>query len=178
MSEPPLPLVTSSAAGVLDRPLQALDGLAKAVIVVAIFVMVAVVSSQVVLRYATSGSIGWADEISRLAFVATIFLAIPLGIRRGAHIGIELLTGRLPALAQASLARAMAVASAGLMLIVAYQTVLVAAEQWDEKMASLEFSAGWFLVPVAFGALHSALHLLRLAVVGPYPKSEHVVATE
>ena len=47
------------------------------------------VSVQVLLRYAFKNSIGWADEVSRLLFVSSIFLAIPLGMKEGAHIGIE-----------------------------------------------------------------------------------------
>jgi TRAP-type transport system small permease protein len=168
----------SVSAQVIDQLLALIDRLAKAVIVVAMAVMVAVVTAQVALRYATSGSIGWADEISRLAFVTSIFLAIPLGIRIGAHIGVELLTARLPLQARAGLARLMAAASVGLMLTVAYQAFRVAIDQWDEKMASLEFSAGWFLLPVAFGALHAALHLMRLVVIGPYPRHQQVAAIE
>ena len=53
----------------------------------------------------------------------------------------------------------MAVVSAGVMALVAWQSLRVAVDQWDERMASLECSAGLFLVPVAFGAAHSALHL-------------------
>ena len=54
-----------------------------------------------------------------------------------------------------------------MMAVVAYQSARVAIDQWDEQMASLEFSAGWFLVPVAFGALHSALHLSRIVDLRP-----------
>jgi len=44
-------------------------------------VMCTVVFAQVVLRYVFNSSIDWADEVSRLAFVWTVFLAIPLAIR-------------------------------------------------------------------------------------------------
>jgi len=53
-----------------------------------------VVSLQVLLRYALNSSLGFADEMSRLTFVWSIFLGIPLGIRLGAHIGMELLSSR------------------------------------------------------------------------------------
>ena len=48
--------------------------------------MVLVVSAQVVIRYVFNDSLDWADEVSRIAFVWTIFLAIPLGIRDGTHV--------------------------------------------------------------------------------------------
>ena len=62
---------------------------AKVVIVVAIGVMVVIVSAQVFCAMPTTRSIGWADEVSRLAFVASIFLAIPLGIRTAARISVS-----------------------------------------------------------------------------------------
>ena len=77
--------------------LHALDTLAGWGIIVMLGVMVVVVSVQVLLRYALNSSLGFADELSRLTFVWSIFLGIPLGIRRGSHIGIEFLTARLPA---------------------------------------------------------------------------------
>jgi TRAP-type transport system small permease protein len=161
-----------------QRVLDTLDQLARYVIIVAMGAMVAIVSAEVLGRYALTRSIGWADEVSRLMFVASIFLAIPLGIRTQSHIGIELLTARLPAALRAALVRAMAIVSAALMLLVAYQAARVAIDQWDEKMASVEFSAGLFLVPVAFGACHAALHLLRIAAFGPYSEKHQITALE
>jgi len=160
------------------RVLDSLDHAAKLVIILTMAAMVAIVSAEVFCRYALRSSIGWADEVSRLAFVASMFLAIPLGIRTQSHIGIELLTSRLPAPVRGTLLRAIALVSAAVMLLVAWQAVRVAADQWDEKMASLEMSAGLFLVPVAFGCSHSALHLLRIAGFGPYTEKHQITALE
>ena len=161
-----------------DGVLAALDQAAKAVIIVLMSAMVAIVSAEVFCRYVLKNSIGWADEVSRLAFVASIFLAIPLGIRTRSHIGIGLVTSRLPERAARWLGTAMAVVSAGVMTLVAWQSLRVAVDQWDERMASLEYSAGLFLVPVAFGAAHSALHLARIAAFGPYRPTHRITALE
>src|SRR6187200_3297770 len=72
------------------RVLHAADRALTGVLLAAVAVMVAVVSAQVALRYGFNRSIDWADEVGRLAFVWAIFLAIPLGVRDGAHIGIDL----------------------------------------------------------------------------------------
>lgn len=124
--------------------------------------MVAVVAAQVLLRYGLDSSIGWADEVSRLMFVWSIFLAIPLGIKLGAHIGIEVLTARLPAAARDVLSRIVALAGAALMALVAWQSAVITWEQWDEQMASTDFSAALFILALAVGCTHSALHLLWL----------------
>jgi TRAP-type C4-dicarboxylate transport system permease small subunit len=157
--------------------LNALDALAGWAIIVMLGVMVAVVSLQVLLRYALNSSLGFADEMSRLSFVWSIFLGIPLGIRLGAHIGMELLSSRLPPRVQNVLARVMAVVAGAMMVLVAWQSAVVAFDQWDELMASMNASAAWFIVAVGVGCGHAALHLLWIVLTGK-PVMTESVATE
>lgn len=163
------------------RPLalviSALDTAAGWTIVGLFTVMVVVVSAQVFLRYVINSSMGFADELSRLTFVWSIFLAIPLGIRAGVHIGMEFLTSRLPSHWQDVLARAMAAIAASMMVLVAWESFVVAFDQWDEKLASMEASAALFIVAVAIGAAHSALHLIWIVLKGK-PRQLEQVATE
>jgi TRAP-type C4-dicarboxylate transport system permease small subunit len=163
------------------RPFGALlggmDTAAGWAIVAFISVMVTVVSLQVFMRYLLNSSIGWADEVSRLTFVWSIFLGIPLGVRTGSHIGMELVTSRLPERLRDILVRVMAAVAAALLALVAYEAATVAWDQWDEKMASFEASAQWFLVVLAVGGLHSALHLAWIVLTGR-PTRPMQVATE
>jgi TRAP-type C4-dicarboxylate transport system permease small subunit len=161
----------------LARVLLGLDTAAGWAIVALISVMVTVVAVQVLLRYAFNSSFGWADELSRLTFVWSIFLAIPLGIRAGVHIGMEILTARLPGPVQNALARLMAAGAAALMALVAWQAAVVAFDQWDEKLASMEASAAWFIVAIGIGAAHSMLHLVLIALNGK-PRGTVTFATE
>ena len=149
------------------RVLDALDRAVTAALLLAVGVMVGVVSAQVTLRYGFNRSIDWADELSRLAFVWSIFLAIPLGVRQGAHIGIDIVVHKFPTAVQRGLRRAAATVSAAMMGVIAWAALGVAREQWDELMATLDWSVGWFIVPVGVGALLSALHFVRIAIDGP-----------
>jgi TRAP-type transport system small permease protein len=149
------------------RVLDALDRAVTAVLLLAVGVMVGVVSAQVALRYGFNRSIDWADEVSRLAFVWSIFLAVPLGVRQGAHIGIDIVVLKFPPAVQRWLRRAAAAVSALMMGLIAWAALGVAREQWDELMATLDWSVGWFIVPVGVSALLSALHLVRIAIDGP-----------
>lgn len=135
-------------------------------LVAMIVVMVAVVSLQVALRYVANSSIDWADELARLCFVWSIFIAIPLGIKGGAHIGIDMLVARMAPGLRSALARTIALMGAALLLLVAYESVVLAWDQWDELMASMPFSAAWFIVPLAVMGVHGALHLLWQACGG------------
>jgi TRAP-type transport system small permease protein len=154
----------------------AIDRVAQWGLIGLMAVMIVVVSVQVVLRYVFNGSIGWADEVSRLAFVWSVFLAIPLCAREGLHVGVELLTSRLPHPAHDALTRIMALASAGLMLLVGYQSVIIARDQWDETMASVPISSAWFVVAVAAGSIHTALHLVWISCNGKPAQSSLVSA--
>lgn len=150
----------------LARLIAALDLAVSVSIVGLIAVMVAVVSTQVALRYLFNHSLDWADELARLCFVWSMFIAIPLGLKSGAHIGIEMLVVRLPAALRGALARCVAVLGAGVLLLVAWESAVIAWDQWDELLASLPASAGWFIVPVAVAGVHGALHLLWQAATG------------
>ncbi len=161
-----LPAVYDTASW-SGRALQWLDRAVTAALLAAVGVMVAVVSAQVALRYGLNRSIDWADEVSRLAFVWSIFLAIPLGVRQGAHIGIDVVVLKFPVRVQRMLRRLAAAISAAMMAAIAWAALGVAREQWDELMATLDWSVGWFIVPVGIGAGLSALHLLRILIQGP-----------
>ena len=101
-----------------SRALDGLDRAARWTIICASAAMIVVVTVQVLLRYAFNSSIDWSDEVSRLLFVWSMFLAIPLGIREGAHVGIELLVSHVPEGPRAALARACALVAAAMMAVV------------------------------------------------------------
>lgn len=145
--------------------LDALDRATRALLVGVVAVMVAMVSAQVVARYGFNTGIGWADEVARLAFVWCVFLGIAVAVKARAHIGITFVTDILPAAMVSALRRLVALAGAGLAAVVAWQSVAIALDQWDERMSSLELSSGWFLVPVAAGGALSALYLLAEALL-------------
>ena len=153
--------------GLYSRALDRLDLAAKWLVIAAMAAMIAVVSVQVALRYLLNTSLDWSDEVSRLLFVWAIFLAIPLGIREGAHVGIDLLVGRLPVSVRRALGLAMSLAATVLMAVLFYETIAVARETWDENLPTLDMSTGWFLVAVAICAAHSVLHFVQLAWRAP-----------
>ena len=165
-------IATEGGLRFIGQALAAWDRLAQGAIIVTMISMVAIVSAQVFLRYVLNSSIGWADEVSRLTFVWTIFLAIPLGIKAGVHLGIDILVTRLPAGPRIALMRLVTAVSAALMLLVFYESAIITYDQWDEKMASVNLSAGWFVLAVAAGSAHAALHLVWAMLSGETPVAE------
>jgi TRAP-type C4-dicarboxylate transport system permease small subunit len=152
-----------------------LDGFDRLVcwlIMLAMALMVAVVSVQVLLRYGFNSSIDWADDIGRLLFVTSVFLAVPIAVKHNAHISIGLLVDRLPPAVQNGLARFVALLSAGMMALIGWFTIRVAAGQWSEMLPTVELTIAVFMLPVALGAFHSAVHLLHIVFAGPPVRAE------
>jgi TRAP-type C4-dicarboxylate transport system permease small subunit len=134
-------------------------------------VMVVLVSTQVFLRYVLNSSIDVADELSRLLFVWSIFLAIPHGVKVGAHVGVDVLVVMLPARTQGVVHRILCVLGALLMATVGYQAIRVANGSWDEPLATLNVPSALFFLAVGLGAGHSLLHLVDLAWTGVRPQA-------
>jgi len=166
--------VANRAVDFFRRVLDGIDQVVALLIIVAMAGMVVVVATQVYLRYALNLSLDWADEISRLLFVWSIFLAIPLGIKRGSHVGIELLTNQLPRGFRDRLFRFMNVLAIVLMAVVAWQAGVLTHDQWDEPMSTLDISVGFFMLPLLIGAVHSVLHLLAGVIAGVPAKAPAV----
>ena len=161
------PTIASGASRALDTA----DRAVRIVVMVSMAARVVVVSAQVLLRYAFNTSLDWGEDIARMLFVWAIFLAIPLGIREGAHIGIELVVRKFPALGQRLLTRVMAILAIGLMAVICWQAAILIVDQWDENLPTLSVPTSLFMVPVCIGAALSVLHLLRLAIAGDAPRA-------
>ena len=71
----------------------------------------------------------------------------------------------------------MAVIAAAMMVLIAWESAVVAFDPWDELLASMNASAAWFIVAVGVGCGHSALHLAWIALTGK-PTMTEKVATE
>lgn len=162
----PGPVPTGPLAA-LRGAVEIVDGLSRWTIIVAMAAMALLIAAQVFQRYVLSSSIDAADELSRLFFVWSIFLAIPHGIRRGVHVGIDVVLRRLPGPGQDLLQRLSALAGLVLMAVVLATALGAAADKWGELMPTLPVTAALYYIPVCICAAHSALHLLLLALGGP-----------
>ena len=144
-----------------------IDRATAKVLVTTMGVMAVLVCVQVFSRYVLSSSIDWADEMSRLMFVWSMFLAIPHGVRAGVHVGIDVFVKNMAMDRRRNLARVMLAMCSILTLIVFYNGVLVVIQKWEELMPTIDITASVYYIPVLIAMLHSFLHLLLLALAGP-----------
>lgn len=147
----------------LKRLVDAIDRVFYGIIVIVMAAMTGLVAVQVFVRYVLGSSIDSADELSRLFFIWSMFMAIPHGIKVGIHVSIDILVKKLSAGVQEGLFRLMCVASAVLMILVFYFALFVAADKWQELMPTIDVTAAVYYVPVLLSAGHSFLHLTIFA---------------
>lgn len=163
-SWPPVggPAFQRARAG-LDR----LDRSTLFMVIAAMAIMTVLVVGQVVFRYVFSSAIDWAEEVARLAFVWAMFLAIPHGIRKGVHVGIDALVIRFSEGLQDRLFRLSALIGAALMLVIFWYAWQVTAYTWPDKMPTLNLTAAIYYIAILIAAIHSMLHLILLVWGGP-----------
>jgi len=146
--------------------LEHIDTLTRWLVIVCMASMIGVVSVQVLLRYGFAESLDWAEEVSRLAFVWAVFMAIPHGVKLGAHVGIDAAFKHFPAATKAPVQVLLRIASAVLMGIVSVQAGMAAHDNWDQLMPTLNLSSSWFYLAVTVGCAHSACHLVAQVLSG------------
>lgn len=83
------------ALGVLDRAVGVIAWAAAALGAGIVVLMVAVVGYAVVNRYVLGTPVTWTDELSGYLVVALVMFGAAEALRRGDHISVDLLSGRL-----------------------------------------------------------------------------------
>lgn len=145
----------------MDRLLDAYCRALEALIALALALMVVMVFGNVLLRYAFNSGITVSEELSRWLFVWLTFLGAIVGLKERAHLGTDVLVGRLgPGARRACLAVGQA-----LMLAV---TVVLLQGSWQQARINLDVEAPVtgapmaviYIAGVVFAA--SALPLLAL----------------
>jgi TRAP-type C4-dicarboxylate transport system permease small subunit len=79
----------------IDKGASAYCKLLELILVALLAAMVVMVFGNVVLRYAFNSGITVSEELSRWAFVWMGFLGAIIAVREGAHLGTDMLIGRL-----------------------------------------------------------------------------------
>ncbi|MDD2206374.1 MAG: TRAP transporter small permease [Aminobacterium sp.] len=80
----------------LKKLLNGLNRIVEYAVSLLLIVMVVVVFLQVIFRFVLHSSLPWSEELSRYILVWISFLGASIGVKRGAHIGVEVVVNMLP----------------------------------------------------------------------------------
>lgn len=136
-----------------------IDKISMVAIVVTMGAMTIMVSLQVFWRYVLGSSIDSADELSRLFFIWSMFLAIPQGVKYSIHVGIDLIVGTFNKRWQDIVFRVGAAAGVVLMAVVFYAALISTIDKWPQLMPTLPITASIYYIAVLISSAHSLLHL-------------------
>lgn len=156
----------SRALAYYDKFLDALDWVVSWVIIVAMGVLTAVIITQVFFRYVLNSSLIWGWDVPRFCFIVVVMLSIPIGIRRNAHVGVDILFNALGARSQSAILRFNAFFMLILSGVASYYGVILASDTWDQMMPGMPLSVGLFYVSLAIGQFHTCLHVARILILG------------
>ena len=159
----------------LGRVVAALSGLAMAGAAISLLVSLALIGWAVVMRYAFNAAPVWVDEVVGFALVAIVMLAAAQTLRRGEHIGVDLLTTRLSSAGRrwsriwAALATGII---AGVLIFNGWGTARLARTLGLLTEGSLEWPTWWLMMLMPIGGtllLLAAVEALWRAAVGAPP---------
>jgi TRAP-type transport system small permease protein len=135
---------------VADR---ALMGSLRVALIVLLSGMALVVFTNVVMRYATGGSLVWAEEVARYAMVWLTFLASGPVLRTGGHIAIENLQDVLPKVLAQQIRAAIALALFGLGLAMVWMGVSYMKLAQYQMTAGTQISFAWIYAAIPVGGM-------------------------
>lgn len=131
----------------------------EVIIVLILTTLSVVVFAQVLLRYVFGTALFLADELSRYLLVWLGFLGASLGVRAGAHIGVEILWQRLPQRAQ----RAVGLLASALIFVFLAALTVVGAQLLPDQLSQLSPGLGismfWPYLAIPVGGFFMILQM-------------------
>jgi TRAP-type C4-dicarboxylate transport system permease small subunit len=164
------------------RILGALTRAATAASAAGVLVSLALIAWAVVMRYAFNRPPAWVDDAVGFLLVGVVMLAAAQVLRRGEHIGVDLLTSRLSPAARrwADAWAALAVLAAALVLVVnGWSTAMFSRSLGIVAEGNVEIPVYWMQLFLPLGGAMMALvaleSLARLAGGAPPAEAPHDV---
>ena len=170
------------ALALAARLLGALTGAAVALSAAGVLASLALIAWAVVMRYAFNRPPAWVDDTVGFLLVGVVMLAAAQVLRRGEHIGVDLLTSRLSPRARiwAEAWSALAVLGAALVLLVnGWSTAMFSRQLGIVAEGNVEIPVFWAQLFLPLGGAMMALvaleSLARLAAGAPPAEARHEV---
>jgi TRAP-type C4-dicarboxylate transport system permease small subunit len=134
----------------------------RGILIVLLAAMAIIIFSNVVLRYSTSQSIEWAEEVARYLMVWLTFLGAGPVLRYGGHIAVENLQDSLPVFWARAVRTFIAVLLTGFFgFIIWYGFVYVDRAQY-QMTPTTQISMAWVYAAMPVGGILLLAHWLLI----------------
>jgi TRAP-type C4-dicarboxylate transport system permease small subunit len=148
----------------IESRLELLDRAVEWLVAALVAAMVAAGFLQIVNRFVFNVSLSWSEELQRYLNIWIVFLAIPIGYRRGVHLGMNMLFERMPALAQRSLLLLQELLWLVLALTIAWFATRIMVIAQDQTSGSLGITMDKVYLAQVVGGAYLALIAVRRLV--------------
>ena len=122
-----------------------------------------VVAFQVLTRYVLQHPAAWPEEAARYLFVWVALLGGALGVDRGVHFSLDLLTSRFPSRVASRLAAGIDLTCAAFAALLAWHGATLAWRVREQPSAALEIPMTWPYAAIPVAALLMAWSLAASA---------------
>lgn len=135
----------------------------EVLIVLILTALSVVVFAQVLLRYVFGTALFLADELARYLLVWLGFLGGSLGLRAGAHIGVEVFCLLLPARGQRAAALVASTLIGAFLVVLTVMGAALLPDQFSQLSPGLGISMFWPYLAIPVGGFFMLLQLADLA---------------
>lgn len=144
----------------LERGLVILNG---AAVIFGLALMAVVIGWNVGLRWLTTHSLPWADEVARYTMIWLTFLGAGLALRQGAHVAISNLQEALPDRAALALRWVILLALLAFCAFMVWVGIDYMNRMAVQKSAALRLPMKWVYAAMPCGFALLVVHLLLIA---------------
>ncbi len=129
--------------------------------VVLFSVMFATIIVQIVLRYVFNAPLVWTDEAAAYLFVWVAFLGWAMATRKRVHIGISVISDRLPPRWRRVLHAFWCLGTLAFALILLFVGAMITRNNVDVRMVSIDFAFWPVYLAVPIAAIYLIAYALR-----------------
>lgn len=144
----------------MQRILDCVDGILQKIIIGAMAFMLFFTFIQVVARYLFESSLVFSEELSRYLFVWTVFLGLPVVAKRGGHMAVTALSGRLKGAAARAMSIAAYLVGIAFMATMIIQGVEMVQRTSQQISPAMEISMSWVYLAIPIGSLFMMLQMV------------------
>lgn len=147
-----------------NRILKRCNHLEELIVAIALILMTAITFVNVISRYFLHASLAFTEELTTNMFVVLTLFGSAIGVRRGAHLGLSILTDALSKKAQRAVAFIGNGLSAILYLVIVKHSINMIKTQFTSQQISPALGIPqWLLsLTIPIGCLLLALHFVLL----------------